>query len=467
MTTKITPAIEEAAGGGFIWRITFIAGLSGVLFGYDASSINDAIQFITKDFGLGSVLKGVVVSCLLAGAAVGALCGGYLADRIGRKVTIMVSGVLFMFGVFLAALAPEVSVLIVGRIIIGLAIGVTSSVTPLFIAEVAPPDKRGGMVTLFQLSITIGILLAFIAGLALTPTQNWRVMILLAVIPALVQLLAMISVPESPRYLITKGDLEGARKTLAQLRESSDVDSELNDIVQTMQVEKSSKWSHLFSKQVRPAFIAGVGIIMLQAFCGINAIMYYSTNIFEIAGFKGGNASAVASLVIGVINVATTVVAIKLVNKYSRKPLLYAGLSVIVFSLVLGGIALQIESTITHIVVLIALITFVIGFAFSLGPIGWLLVSEVFPLSIRGRAAAFATSTNWWANFIVGLSFPILVGSPGIASRVGISFFIFAAISFIGLIFVKTRVPETRNKSLEAIERSLSPGAAPLAPAKG
>ncbi len=448
------PPANKSAGGhnpAFIWKVTFIAALSGILFGYDAASINAAQESIEAQFGIAGFTFGCVVASLLLGAALGAIYGGHLADRIGRKITIMLSGVLFIVGLSVASFAPSLVVLILGRLIIGAAIGITSGVTPAYIAEVAPAEKRGSMVTLFQLAITIGIMFAFFIGMIFHSSGNWHMMMFLAVIPAAVQIVCMFMVPETPRYLLTKGRKDEARKVLQHIRGHNNVDAELKDISAVMWTEKSGTWKDLFSQRARPAMVAGVGLIMIQAFCGINAIMYFSNSVFKIAGV--GSAS-LATFIVGAVNVAATVVALKIVNKYGRKPILYAGLSTMVASLLIGGIALQFSSPITGMLVVITTLTFVIGFAFSIGPIAWLIVSEVFPLSIRGRAAAFATGSNWGSNFVIAMLFPGLVGQN--PTRVGISFLIFGAVSFFGIFFVKSKVPETKDRSLEDIERELS-----------
>lgn len=455
--TQPTPRSDS-----IIWRFAVIAALSGLLFGYDASSINDAISFIQQDFSLDSLEKGIVVAALQLGAGVGALVAGFIADRIGRKNAIIISALLFVGGVTLASITPGAGVLLVARLIIGFAIGVTSAVTPLYIAELAPASKRGGMVTLFQLAITVGIFVAFLAGYALTAEGNWRLMIFLAVIPALVQLVFMRVAPETPRFLMSRGRDDEARAVLTEIDGDEQADAVMTEIRDVMATESSGSYADIFRRAARPALLAGLGLAIIQAITGINVIMYYSTFIFEIAGFTGTGTSELNSLVIGVVNMATTVVAIRLVNRFPRRRLLLVGTGGMVVSLLVAGLALLITSSagtgsggLAGWVTLVFVLLYVVCFAFSLGPLAWVVISEIFPLSVRGRAASLATSANWFANFAIALSFPVIVGTS--ASRLAYAFFGYAVVGVASLWFMARFVPETKDKSLEEIEESLRP----------
>lgn len=454
-------ASEQTGNERFIWRFAMVAALSGILFGYDASSINDAIQFIQADFVLDDLAKGVVVAALQAGAAVGALIAGFLADRFGRKMTIMASAALFVVAVTCASVSPDVEVLVLARLAIGFAIGVTSAVTPLYIAEISPSVKRGSLVTLYQLAITVGIFVSFLIGYALTKEQNWRLMIFLAVIPAIFQLIFMRFVSESPRFLMMKGREDEAREVLSATRGVEDGERILAEIREVVSTESGSSYGDIFLPAARKALIAGLGLALIAAFTGINAIMYYSTFIFEVAGFGGGGASELNSLVIGLVNVGTTIVAIRLVRNFPRRTLLLVGTAGMVISLVLAGTALLLHSIVSTSgtslsgwVTLIFVITYVTCFAFSLGPLAWVVISEIFPLGIRGRAAALATSANWFANFAIALSFPVIVG--GSQLRLAVAFFGYALIGVVSFLFIAHFVPETRGRTLEQIERDLA-----------
>lgn len=448
--------VSARPGAGLTTRIAVIAALSGVLFGYDASSINDALEFMASEFGLTALDKGMVVSILLLGAAVGSPFGGVFADRLGRKRSIVIAGCAFILFVLLTATAANVPLLMLGRFGIGLAIGITSAVTPLFIAEMAPSDRRGGLVALYQLAITLGILVAFAVGLALTPQHDWRLMIGLAVVPALVQVLAVLTVPESPRFLVTRGDHEGARRVLQSLR-GRDAEQELADILAAQAESGQGAWADLFAPRNRPALAAGLGIALIQAFTGINAIMYYSTSIFAQAGFTGEGGAQTASLAVGLVNTGVTVGAIWLVNRLPRRTLLFWGLAGMVASLVAGAVGLLLPaSPATSWMTVAAVLVFVASFAFSLGPIAWLVVAEVFPQAIRGRAASFATMGNWAANLVIALTFPVLVGAgPDAGKRVAVAFLIYAAVGVASAVFIQRQVPETRGRTLEQIERDL------------
>ena len=434
-----------------VWRLAAIAGFTGVLFGYDISAINDAVRFMEERFGLSSLDRGVVVSGLLLGALLGAVGAGKLADTWGRRRSVVVAGLAAAAGALLAGLAANVPMLLAGRLVIGLAVGVTSAIAPLYIAELAPARGRGSMVALYQLSITLGIITALAVGVAFTPTANWRIMIAAGAVPAIAQVVAMAIVPESPRYLVARGRIDAARRVLARLRPAGDVDRELDDIEQLHQATAGARYRDVFARGARPALIIGVGAALMNALVGVGAVIYYSTDIFKTAGV---GSAEVASLVVGAVNTFTTLAAVFLIARFRRRPLLLIGLSVIVTSLAVAGVSMLTPSP--GWVTVVGLLGFIAGFALSAGPIAWLIVAEVFPLAIRGRAASFATSTNWAANLVLALAFPLFVRTPGVPERVGVAFFAYAAISAGFVVFVARLVPETKDRTLEEIEADLS-----------
>jgi sugar porter (SP) family MFS transporter len=436
------------------WRVAAIAGFTGVLFGYDISSTNDAIEFMEKRFGLDSLDKGLVVSALLLGALAGALGAGKLADTWGRRPSVIVAGLAAAVGALAAAAAPDLAVLLAGRFVIGLAVGVTSAIAPLYIAELAPAHSRGSMVALYQLSLTLGMLAALGVGAAFAPTANWRVMIAAGAVPAVAQVLAMAIVPESPRYLVARDRFDAARRVLTSLRGPNDVDRELAEVAEAHRATAGARYGDIFARAARPALIIGVGAALMNALVGVGAVIYYSTDVFRAAGIAGPE---LASLAVGVVNTVVTVVAVALIARFRRRPLLLTGLSGIVVSLVVAGVALLLSSsTDTGWITVVGLLGFIASFAISAGPIAWLIVAEVFPLSIRGRAASFATSTNWAANLVLALVFPLVVGTPGVPERVGLAFLAYAAISAGFIVFVARLVPETKDRTLEQIEADLS-----------
>lgn len=433
-----------------VWRLAAVAGFTGVLFGYDISAINDAVVFMQRRFALSSLDRGLVVSVLLLGALVGALGAGRLADTWGRRLSIVVAGLAAAVGALVAGLALNVPMLLGGRLILGLAVGVTSAVAPLYIAELAPARTRGSMVALYQLSLTIGILAALAVGVAFTPTADWRIMIAAGAVPALAQVLAMAVVPESPRYLAARGRVDEARRVLQRIRPAGEVERELDEITQVDPTSATTRFRDVFARAVRPCLVVGVGAALMNALVGVGAVIYYSTDIFQTAGV---GSAEVASLAVGAVNTIMTVVAVFLIARYPRRRLLLVGLSGIVASLVVAGVSLLLPSP--GWITIVGLLGFVASFAISAGPIAWLIVAEVFPLAIRGRAASFATSTNWAANFILALAFPLFVGTPGDPTKVGIAFFAYAVVSAGFIVFVARLVPETKDRTLEEIEVEL------------
>jgi len=299
-TRSLDPSFAVAAESRrrqlLVWRLAAVAGFTGVLFGYDISAINDAVVFMQEHFALSSLDRGLVVSALLLGALVGALGAGRLADTWGRRRSIVVAGLAAAAGALLAGLAQNVVMLLGGRVIIGLAVGVTSAIAPLYIAELAPARSRGSMVALYQLSLTLGILAALAVGVVFTPTANWRIMIAAGAVPALAQVLAMAIVPESPRYLMARGRLEDARRVLSRLRPAADVDREMDEMAHVDRATAHTSFRDVFARSCRPALIIGVGAALMNALVGVGAVIYYSTDIFQTAGV--GNAE-VASLSVG------------------------------------------------------------------------------------------------------------------------------------------------------------------------
>ena len=426
-------------------------------------------------------MQGIVVSVLLLGAVVGALTAGIPADRIGRRLTILISGVLFIVGCVLASwLARNVALLIVGRIVIGAAIGVTSAVTPMFIAELAPPVHRGGLVMAYQLSITFGILVALGIGHALTASGDWRLMIFLAVVPAGLQIFGLFFVPESPRFLLRRGDADAARAVLIRIRGSAAAAAaELAEIEAVRDEEGRVTWTDVFGARYRGPMAAGIGLAVISALCGVNAIFYYSTKIFKIAGQHN---ATMASLSVGIVNFGASVLSLYIVNSFRRRTLLFTGAAGQIVGLVLAAGPLlaspasgQISSA-SGWVAVAGVLFFVMNFAYSSGPLAWVVISEVFPLGARGKGAGVATACNWLANYVVAMIYPIAVGSKegrDQQRRVGISFLAFAGVCVASIAYMAAFVPETHQLSLEEIEeqfenrrlrRTAPPKAEPGAP---
>ena len=428
-----------------------IAGLAGLLFGYDTGIIAGALLTINSDFGLGSLASGMVVAAVPVGAVFGAWFASSRADLLGRKKLILVSAAVFIVGAIGSAVAGGLALLVIARIVIGLAIGVASAITPVYISEVAPPDIRGGLVTFFQLAVTLGILVAYLVGLAFTDmNEGWRWMLGLGAVPAIVLGLGVVRLPESPRWLIMRGDSTGAKEALSRIRTGGGtaIDSEVEEIQGSLGQEEGGSWRDLLQPAIKAALVVGIGLAILQQVTGINTVIYYAPTIIQQAGISSDSSAIFASLGVGVINVLMTVVALRLLDRAGRRTLLFIGVSGMSLSLFLLGAAfLGSTGTLTSIIAIASLMLFVSSFAISLGPIFWLLNAEIYPLNVRGKAAAAGTMTNWFFNFLVSLTFLPLID---LLTQSG-AFWFYGLVGLVTLWFCWRFVPETKGRSLEQI----------------
>ncbi len=428
-----------------------IAGLGGLLFGYDTGVIAGALLFIKGDFDLGSFAQGLVVAAVPIGAVAGAAFAGPAADRYGRRLMILLAAFVFIVGALASAAAPGVEVLVIARIVIGVAIGLASAAAPVYISEVAPAESRGRLVSFFQLAVTIGILVAYLVGLAFNGIEGWRWMLGLGVVPALALAFGMLRMPQSPRWLVMSGDDFAARATLAKIRvdDPDTIDRELEEIKESLD-EKPGAWSELLQPVVKAALVVGVGLAILQQVTGINTVIYYAPTIVEFTGVNASAGSILAAVGVGVINVGMTVVALRLLDRAGRRTLLMIGVSGMSISLfALGGAFVGGGgSTLASVVAIASLMLYVASFAVSLGPIFWLLNAEIYPLGVRSKAAGVGTMANWTFNFIVSLTFLLLIEALG---RSG-AFWLYGGIGVLTLIFCWTLVPETKGKRLEDIQ---------------
>ncbi|XVH30718.1 sugar porter family MFS transporter [Haloferacaceae archaeon DSL9] len=462
-------------GGGrnrFVYVVAALAALNGLLFGFDTGVISGAILYINETFEMGSLfglglgsewVEGIVVSGALVGAIVGAAVGGTLADRIGRRRMIFVSATVFFVGSFIMAVAPTVEWLVVGRVIDGIAIGFASIVGPLYISEISPPKIRGSLVSLNQLTITSGILLSYFVNFgfadgallafaqSLVTAESWRWMLGAGMVPAVVLAVGMVFMPESPRWLLERGRRSEAVTVLERTRSASQVESELDEIRETAAVE-SDDLGDVLEPWVRPALVVGIGLAVFQQVTGINTVIYYAPTILESTGFEN-TASLLATVGIGVVNVAMTVVAILLIDRTGRRPLLLVGMSGMFVTLLFLGGAFYLPglSGIIGWLATGSLMLYVAFFAIGLGPVFWLLISEIYPLKVRGAAMGVATVANWGANLVVSLTFPVLVAGIGQSG----AFWLFALLTAGAIVFTYYLVPETKGRSLEAIEADL------------
>src|ERR687898_871989 len=442
----------------FVKVAAAITATGGLLFGYDTGVISGALLFIREDLGpLSDLVQGLIVSFLLVGAVVGALSGGALADRFGRRWTALLAAIIFAVGALVVALTPNVGILIFGRFVLGLGVGLASLVVPLYIAEIAPPDTRGALVSLNQLMITIGILVSYLVGVAFTPIEGWRWMFAVAIIPALVLGIGMFFLPETPRWLYENGFAERARAVLRRTLAGDDaeVEREIEEIEKIRRVEEEQEqvgYAELLQPFLRPALIIGVGLAIFQQITGINTVIYYAPTTLEAAGFSPGGAIVATSLGVGVVNVGFTILSLFLIDRLGRRPLLLIGVAGMVVSLFLLGLVFRLgaDSPSLGVLATVCLALYIASFAISLGPVFWLMISEIYPLRIRGTAMSVASIANWGSNWLVALTFPVLLATFGGAG----SFWLFAVLGIVAWFFVYFRVPETKGRSLEEIEAS-------------
>lgn len=439
----------------FVYVVATIAALGGLLFGYDIGIISGALLFIRDAFPLNPFLEGLVVSSILIGAVIGAGASGNLSDRLGRRKLILISAVIFAGGALGMALSPTLAVLIIFRIITGLGVGASSVLVPTYIAEIAPTDVRGSLASIFQLAITLGILLAYVVNFALAGFEAWRWMLGLAAVPAVILFVGMYLVPETPRYLVKNGYMEQARSVLRRSRGRQEVEEEIAEIQEVEQEESQTDTRELLAPWVRPMLVVGVGLAVMQQFVGINTIIYYAPTIINSTGV-GVSASILATVGVGVVNVLFTLVAIWLIDKIGRKKLLLYGLTgMTVATVLLGlGFALPSLSGIVAWVTLGSMFLYIASFAASFGPVLWVMLPELFPLKIRGSAVGVSSLSNWAANFTVALLFPVLVAA---FSQTPV-FWGLGVMCVLAMLFVYFVVPETMGRSLEEIEEDLRHG---------
>lgn len=444
-----TPALPQV-NQRFILRISSIAALGGVLYGYDMGIIAAAAIFVKRSFALSTIAEEWVVSIVLIGAMTGAIVGGAVADRIGRRTTLVWAAGIFIFGSLLAPLAPNVAVLIVARAVIGLGIGFTSVTAPVYVSELAPPQRRGMLIGLYQFALTIGIALADLVGYFLADQQAWRLMFGLAVVPTVFFLAVILTVPESPRWLFAHAREEDAAAVLLSYTDAAGADQFLNDIREGLKAPVEQRWSALWSPAVRGSLFVAVGMTVLQQVTGINTIIYYGPQIFGLAGSASHSSAILATFVVAIVNVIGTVIGISLVDKVGRKPLLYAGVGGMTVALFALSYAFSHKvnfGSSLGAVAIACLMVYIACFALSLGAIAWILVAEVFPLRVRGRGVAAATLGSGTSNFLVSITFLSLIESIGSAR----TFAIYGAMSVLTLLFVRFIVPETCGRDLESI----------------
>ncbi len=437
-----------------VTKAAVLTAVGGILFGYDTGVVGGVLPNIAADFSLVSPFdKGLVVSILLAGAAVGAIVAGRIADELGRRRAIFIISIVFVVGLLMSALAPALWVFWLSRFIIGLGVGATSFVVPLYIGEIAPPERRGGLVSLNQLSITMGILISQLVAYFLAGHGDWRVSVALALLPAVILGVGVLSEPESPAWLIRQGREDEARTVLRTLRDSDDeIDEEIADVRGVAREESKGSVGDLLDRRLRPALTLGVILAVIQQITGINTVIYFAPTVLQEGGL-GRSAALLALVIVGVTNVLMTIVAVRYLDRVGRRPLLIWGMIGMTVGLVALATAFAIGIKGSAVFATIALAFYVGSFAVSLGPIVWLLIAEIFPLRVRGQAASIATMANWSANLVVAVSYLSIIAAVG---RTG-TFVIYAAVTVLSLMYVIAKVPETKGLQLSEVEAVISP----------
>ncbi|SEF85070.1 MFS transporter, sugar porter (SP) family [Saccharopolyspora kobensis] len=451
----ITDARRAAMRKVWVWAVIIAVG--GFLFGFDTGVISGALLYLAPEFDLSPAMQGGVVSVLLLGAMVGALGIGGIADRLGRRPVLGLEGAVFLAGTALAVSAQNYATLMVARVVLGLAVGSASATVPIYLSEIAPTAIRGRVLTLNQLMITIGILSAYVVNVIFSPAGAWRWMLGMGAIPALVLVAAGLGlVPESARWLLDKGRRDEAKRTIMLVTDEATAERLISahDAHQHRPVPpqrgetRKSGWAALLSAAVRPALIVGLVLAAVQQFGGINTIIYYAPTIMTQTGLSASN-SIVYSIAIGVINLIMAVVAIKLIDKVGRRPLLIISLAGMAISI--GMLGASFALGMPPVVTLLFMVVYIAVYSGGLGPIFWTLIGELFPPSARADGSSACTAVNWASNFTVSAAFLPVVTAIGAAD----TFYIFAGICVFALLFVFRYVPETRNKDYPQIDSSL------------
>lgn len=449
--------MKQTGKSNMIYKAVLVASVGGLLFGYDTAVISGTIGFMRTYYHLSDVMTGWAASCALLGCLAGAMFSGKLSDRIGRKKVLMISALLFTVSSIGTALAPDLTFFVIFRIIGGMGIGIASILSPMYISEMSPAEIRGRLVSIFQLGIVTGILViyfvnAYIAGIYdenWNVSHGWRWMFGSGIIPSIFFLLLLFTVPESPRWLVRQKRYSDAFRILNLIHGNQKGNEELISIRQSLEDTTPFSWVNLNNVKLRKPLIIGILLAVFSQITGINAIMYYAPEIFKSTGVGSGSA-LFQTVIIGIINVIFTFVAIKYVDRWGRKTLLLYGITGMIICLGIVGYAFYLNQN--GYIILIAILGYIASFAMSLGPLTFVVISEIFPTKARGTAMSVATFFLWLAVFAVSQTFPVMMGSMGTAN----TFWIYMFAAIIALIFVWKKVPETKGKSLEEIEEDWS-----------
>ncbi len=454
---------------GYLIFLSVVAALGGFLFGYDTAVISGTIAQVTQLFQLDALQQGWYVGCALVGSIVGVLFAGILSDKLGRKLTMVISAVLFSTSALGCALSADFAQLVVYRIIGGVGIGVVSIVSPLYISELAVAQYRGRLVSLYQLAVTVGFLGAYLVNYQLLAwaesgtqlsvdwlnkifiTEVWRGMLGMETLPAILFFIIIFFIPESPRWLIVRGKELKAVNILEKIYNSiTEAKSQLNETKSVLTSETKSEWSLLMKPGIFKAVIIGVCIAILGQFMGVNAVLYYGPSIFENAGLSGGD-SLFYQVLVGLVNTLTTVLALVIIDKVGRKKLVYYGVSGMVVSLILIGMYFLFGDSlgVSSLFLLIFFLFYVFCCAVSICAVVFVLLSEMYPTKVRGLAMSIAGFALWIGTYLIGQLTPWMLQNLTPAG----TFFLFALMCVPYMLIVWKLVPETTGKSLEEIER--------------
>ncbi len=450
-----SPSTSTSSSGAAARSVFFFGAFGGILAGYDQGIAAGALLFIKREMNLSPWLQGLVVSSLMLGAIAGSIVAGSLAERWGRRGVLQVAAVVFGAAALGMAFAPNVGVLVSARVLGGLAVGIASVVVPTYLSELAPTRNRGGIATLNQLMIAIGIFVAYLASFLLSPWEAWRWMVGIALLPSALLLYGVWRSPETPRWLISRGRVGEARQVLARQLGPAEADEVVADVQRAVEAgkheQRAGRWRELFAPAMRKPLLIAAGLAMLQQLIGINTIVYYAPTILRAAGF-GDSAALLNSVGLGALSIVTTLVTVRVVDRFGRRRLLLFGGAVMLVSMtvlaVLFGFAL-LESIAGSVGALLCLAVFKIAYSLSWGPLMWVLLPEQFPLRVRSVGVGAGSFVNWSANLAVSQLFPVLL-----VFGAGAVFGIFAGFAVLALVFTVLCVRETTNRSLEELELS-------------
>ncbi|MDM4761722.1 sugar porter family MFS transporter [Galbitalea sp. SE-J8] len=452
-SAQLDAASPEYRGGIVVWA-SIVAALGGGLFGYDTGIVSAALLYVTPEYHLDEFGQQAFVAVLLAGAVIGVIGGGPVVDRLGRRTTLLLVAAIYLVAALGSSVIGWLPLIYVARFVLGLSVGASSLVVPMYIAEIAPARIRGRLVSFNQLFVALGIFVSYLVGYAFAPIQGWRWMIGLAAVPAAIMLVGLIPLPESPRWLAAKNRTDAARSVLGRIRRTAlEATTETQEIVISLSQEKAVRFRDLFrTPGVRRGIVIGVVVAATNQLSGVNAILYYAPTMLKQAGF--GDSSAILSSVgIGGAFLLFTLLGLLLVDVLGRRPLLIGGTIIVAIALTaIGALYLVPQNTTTGVLLVVGLIVYEGVFAASLGIAIWLVNSEVLPNRVRGKAQSFGTVTHWGLDLIISLVVLSVISALSATAL----FWGFAAFAIIGAVVLSRILPETKGRTLEEIETSLA-----------